>query len=250
MNYLKVYCNLIRKAENRTPPEGYTEKHHVFPISIYGKNKRIVILTGREHYIAHFLLYKVCVKRYGKLHYKTKKMQLAFWLMCNHSSYEIRLHSKIYQKIREDISKQFSGNNNPAKLLENREKISKGVASLGDRHPMKNPENRRKQSDRMKNNSPSKRPEIIERRREKMMGNKNALGYKFTIKQSNNLSIALSKTLYEIISPCGTIYVLMNLNRFCKNKNLDSSSMYKISKGKLKYYKGWKCRKLTKYEYA
>jgi hypothetical protein len=23
MNYLKVYCNLIRKAETRTPPEGY-----------------------------------------------------------------------------------------------------------------------------------------------------------------------------------------------------------------------------------
>ena len=31
MNYLKIYCNLIRKAENRTPPEGYTEKHHTFP---------------------------------------------------------------------------------------------------------------------------------------------------------------------------------------------------------------------------
>jgi len=37
MNYLKVYCNLIRKAENRTPPEGYTEKHHIFPKSIFGR---------------------------------------------------------------------------------------------------------------------------------------------------------------------------------------------------------------------
>jgi hypothetical protein len=38
MNYLKVYCNLIRKAENRTLPEGYVEKHHIFPISIFGNN--------------------------------------------------------------------------------------------------------------------------------------------------------------------------------------------------------------------
>jgi len=49
MNYLKIYCNLIRKAENRTPPEGYTEKHHIFPLSISGKNKRIVVLNAKTH---------------------------------------------------------------------------------------------------------------------------------------------------------------------------------------------------------
>ena len=46
MNYLRAYCNLIRKAENRVPPEGYVEGHHVFPKSLYGENKRIVKLTG------------------------------------------------------------------------------------------------------------------------------------------------------------------------------------------------------------
>jgi len=40
MNYLKHYCNLIRKAENRAYLEGYVEEHHIFPISIYGENKR------------------------------------------------------------------------------------------------------------------------------------------------------------------------------------------------------------------
>ena len=55
MNYLKTYCNLIRKTEQR----GYTKKkakeqglyvegHHTFPMSIFGKNKRIVYLTARE----------------------------------------------------------------------------------------------------------------------------------------------------------------------------------------------------------
>jgi len=56
MNYLKAYCNLIRKAEHRVLPEGYTEKHHIFPKSIYGNNNKIVVLTAREHYIAHKLL--------------------------------------------------------------------------------------------------------------------------------------------------------------------------------------------------
>jgi len=74
MNYLKVYCNLIRKAENRTPPEGYTEKHHTFPVSIFGKNNRIVILTSKEHYIAHILLEKIFIKRNGLNHRKSKKM--------------------------------------------------------------------------------------------------------------------------------------------------------------------------------
>ena len=49
MNYLKVYCNLIRKAENRTTPEGYIEKHHTFPKSIFGNNKRIVVLAAKNH---------------------------------------------------------------------------------------------------------------------------------------------------------------------------------------------------------
>jgi hypothetical protein len=77
MNYLKVYCNLIRKAENRIPPEGYTEKHHTFPKSIFGNNTRVVVLTAREHYVAHILLAKICIKKYGLYHKNTQKMLCA-----------------------------------------------------------------------------------------------------------------------------------------------------------------------------
>jgi hypothetical protein len=249
MNYLKVYCNLIRKAENRTPPEGYTEKHHTFPVSIFGKNSRMVVLTAREHYVAHFLLYKVCAKRYGKNHSYFKKMQLAFWLMCNYDRYG-NTCSKLYQILREEISQRYSGDNNPAKLPENRIKISKGVAGLGDRHPMKNLENRRKQSEMMKKNNPTKRQDVIEKKRLKMLGNKNSLGHRHTEKQKNNLSNSLCKEMYEVLSPYGVVFIVKNLNSFCLKNNLDSSSMYKIVREKLKHYKGWTCRKLTKYEYA
>ena len=63
-----------------------TEKHHIFPRSIYGKdrggtNKRCVYLTLREHYIAHALLMKGFVKRYGIDDGKSAKMIYAFYMM-------------------------------------------------------------------------------------------------------------------------------------------------------------------------
>ena len=59
MNYFRAYQRLIRRAKTRAM-EGieYTEKHHIFPISIFGKNNKTVKLTFREHYIAHLLLMK------------------------------------------------------------------------------------------------------------------------------------------------------------------------------------------------
>ena len=45
MNYLKTYCSLIRKAENRDCPEGYVEKHHIFPV-VSGKRKTHKGWTG------------------------------------------------------------------------------------------------------------------------------------------------------------------------------------------------------------
>ena len=63
-----------------------TEKHHIFPRSIYGKdrggtNKRCVYLTLREHYIAHALLMKGFIKRYGIDDDRSAKMIYAFHMM-------------------------------------------------------------------------------------------------------------------------------------------------------------------------
>jgi hypothetical protein len=100
MNYLKTYCNLIRKAENRTPPKSYTEKHHIFPKSIYGNNNKIVVLTAREHYIAHALLEKALIKRYGINDDRTKKMIIAFWCMNNQKTKNEYSNSHLYEASR------------------------------------------------------------------------------------------------------------------------------------------------------
>lgn len=69
MNYLKTYINLCRtRSSNSKSQDVYRESHHVFPVSVFGKNEFLVNLTPREHYIAHWLLYRLCMKRYGKNH--------------------------------------------------------------------------------------------------------------------------------------------------------------------------------------
>ena len=111
MNYLKHYCNLIRKAETR----GYTKKkakklsiyvegHHVFPRCIFGQtkdgNRRVVFLTAREHYIAHALLEKVFIKRYGVRHWKSQKMCVAFWCMNIQKNKNEYYNSYLYESSR------------------------------------------------------------------------------------------------------------------------------------------------------
>lgn len=61
MDYTKHYWNLISKAKNRSQKEGtYYEKHHVVMVSEGGPNisSNIVLLTGREHFVAHWLLFR------------------------------------------------------------------------------------------------------------------------------------------------------------------------------------------------
>jgi len=106
MNYLKVYCNLIRKAENRTPPEGYTEKHHIFPVSIFGKNKRIVVLSAREHYVAHVLLERIYIKRYGTKDRRSIKMTYAHSGMKGNGGY---VNSYLYEGARKRRSEIMKG---------------------------------------------------------------------------------------------------------------------------------------------
>jgi hypothetical protein len=82
MNYLKTYISIIRLAQKRIINEKVQyELHHIFPESIYGKNKLLVYLTLREHYIVHKLLWKLFRKRYGAKDDRTRKMAMAFHIM-------------------------------------------------------------------------------------------------------------------------------------------------------------------------
>lgn len=60
MDYVKAYNNLVSKAQQRVLV-GYGEKHHVLPRCMGGSNAKdnIVLLTAKEHFIAHKLLVRM-----------------------------------------------------------------------------------------------------------------------------------------------------------------------------------------------
>jgi hypothetical protein len=76
MNYKTHYINLITTRLNRVLEENtYYEKHHIIPKCWGGSNntENIIKLTAREHYIAHWLLYRIRPTSNGTA--------LAFWKM-------------------------------------------------------------------------------------------------------------------------------------------------------------------------
>jgi hypothetical protein len=136
---LKTVCKTLRKAQNREITTSY-ENHHVFPKSIYGKNKYIVKLSPREPYIAHALLYKGFKKRYGKDNIKSIKMAYAFRCMHIKNSSQDKRHfnSKLYEKLRAEFILLSKGKNAPffgrKHSLETRKKQSE--IRLGRKHPL------------------------------------------------------------------------------------------------------------------
>ena len=92
----------------------YFECHHIVPKSMGGEgrlksykdleHKNIVVLTAREHYIAHALLWKI---------HRTREMAMAFRAMCNVAkggkkrNYEQKyvVSSRLYDDLRRDIKR-------------------------------------------------------------------------------------------------------------------------------------------------
>jgi hypothetical protein len=246
MNYLKVYCNLIRKAQQRQVVEGYTERHHIFPISIFGKNDKIVILTGREHYIAHALLERIYLKRYGLRNNKTHKMIWAHLIMKGKNKY---YNSHLYEAVKQRhsiISSELLKGHSVSE--ETRAKISYhsrnrseetlrkiGEASKGRKHTeeykkymsqvlkgrKKSEETRRKMSESWKGRSSALRGRIMPEEHRKKIGDSNAKTYQF-------------------LSPEGELVTIHNLTKFCNENKMCAAGFYKLLNGTFKQYRGWR----------
>jgi hypothetical protein len=104
MDYKKIYDQLIvsRKSLVRHKNDGiYYERHHIIPKSMGGLNKKenLVLLTAKEHYIAHYLLYMVYK---NTIH--NKQMTNAFWRMncIKNTNRTHRISSRSYNFIRQE----------------------------------------------------------------------------------------------------------------------------------------------------
>ncbi len=64
MNYIKTYEDLINNAKKECRQRGtgiYFENHHIIPRCMNGTddNTNLILLTAREHFVAHWLLVKI-----------------------------------------------------------------------------------------------------------------------------------------------------------------------------------------------
>lgn len=99
--YFKWYWNICENAKNREVPEGYTEKHHIYPVSIYGDNDNLITLTAKEHYIVHLVLWWGLRTKYGSQDENTQKMRAAFACMNMKNEYaQQRYDSKLYEYLK------------------------------------------------------------------------------------------------------------------------------------------------------
>ena len=139
MNYAKVYEQLINKAKDRGDISEYTEVHHIIPRCLGGSNDKdnLIRLTGREHFIAHWLLHS--------MYPANDKLFYAFLMMTRISGNQNRYtpSSRVIAYLRKESSERMLGK--PGHWLgKKRENIS------GENHMMaKRPELKKQISDKL-----------------------------------------------------------------------------------------------------
>lgn len=148
--YKKWYDGLILKRIKTPSAESYTEKHHIIPRSMGGGNEKenIVVLSAREHYVAHLLLTKICE---SKNH--TIRMMWAFHRL----AFSTHISSHHYERSRKIWSKFLKENHH-----------SKRIPGWNDRMRQKvlkdwenNVERKQNLSDKMKKRWEKNRKEMI-----------------------------------------------------------------------------------------
>lgn len=192
--YKKVYNKIIRRAKKRgldkNSLEGYYEKHHIVPKCLGGDNKKdnLVLLTAKEHFIAHRILYR--------LHPDNYKLLMAVIAMLspgnvnNHretvslstAQYYRKLHADSLRgkHLSEQTRKKISDGNKGRKLSQEQVELLRRINT--GKHPTE--ETRRRMS--IAHSRENLSEEIIEKIR------KSSTGRKHTEETKRKISIANS----------------------------------------------------------
>lgn len=93
-------------SRERSRPEEckqlYTEKHHVYPKSVFGETAEMVNVGYKHHVILHYLLYRGFQVAYGNKHEATRKMHNALICMvrgaslCNRKDHTLRSELSLF----------------------------------------------------------------------------------------------------------------------------------------------------------
>jgi len=224
--YKKIYDNIITNAFNEDRKkcnDVYYEKHHIIPKSLGGSDdeSNMVLLTVREHIIAHWLLWKTSI---GNDKYK---MAVAFHCACNmchaddpiYKKYAIIEQSKLAN--REWTIKYHTGKKRSSETCKNISQSLRG-RSLSNDH--KN--SLRKAWENMDDNVKANRNMAISKA---LKGKKKPITHGLNVskaltgqRKKSNHKKALSKSvklyydnkplhIYKFISPDNNIYIINEL---------------------------------------
>jgi len=139
VDYKKCYEKLCssRKLLSRTKNEGiYYELHHILPKCLGGTNEKenLILLTFREHFIAHLLLTKMYEGE------TKRKMCFAFWRICHKNKSSERILSSTQYEYAKKLSTE-------AKIGQKRSEETKRKISIGHKGKIITEETRKKLSE-------------------------------------------------------------------------------------------------------
>lgn len=208
MDYKKHYDLLIEKAKNRTNLNGYKEKHHIIPKCMYGTNDKnnLVILTAREHYLAHWLLLKTHPKHNGLI------FALNIMAITKKDKRKLKITSKEYEKIKELQSKITSKLMTGVKKSEEHCKnISK--SKIGDKNSMWGKQRTQKDKNKISNSMKGENNYWYGKRGEEcsMYGKKHKSDTinKMRKNKTKNKKIIIDNIQYPSISEAGRILSIL-----------------------------------------
>lgn len=130
MDLQRIHDNIITAAKDRASIDEYYERHHIIPSSLGGTNDaaNIVLLTGKEHYIIHWILYRInpCPETAYAWH------RMSYGPNVYHKG---RITARKYDYARKAFAEEHSKNMRGRKLsVSHRQHLSE--SKMGSKNPM------------------------------------------------------------------------------------------------------------------
>lgn len=233
MNYLSIYNLIVSKAKSANRRKRkctdtkyeYYEKHHIIPKCVGGADviDNLVLLTAREHFVAHQLLTKIYPNEHG--------LVFALRRMCSNNNINHKRNNKEYEWIRKRIAKESSlmQKGKPGKGY----KFSKGhTLSVGKNNGMYN-----------KNHTQETKDKISEKNKERDTSTYNFLRVPKTEIIKQRLRKTKQTKQYILISPEGIRYVFNRIAEASEFSGISKSVLVKLAGNRygFDHCRNWQC---------
>ena len=207
--------------------------HHIIPKHVGGTDNEsnLVHLTIEEHAEAHRILFE----KYGRWQDRVAWLSLAGIMKDEERIYEI-------------VSNSNKGNPSGWKPTEEqRKENSKRLKE----YYLNNPDSKKHLANKTKEFWNNLTEEEKDKRKKQFLEIRE-LGYKtaskgktWTLSEESKKNVADAKSVNWLITfPNGKKEIIKNMNKFCREHNLDQGAMSNVAKGKKNHHKGHLCQKL------